>query len=78
MRSKYDPCVAFPCCGCQLGKCQSRRDCEAIVLALINEVLALVRTSGATEEESLAALRAAEAIVPILELESAKRKTIRT
>jgi hypothetical protein len=48
-----------------------------IVFALLEQILALVRQSGATEEESLAAIQSAEAILPTLKLESKLRQTIR-
>jgi hypothetical protein len=50
----------------------------AIVFALIDRLLATLRESGATEEESLAAVRAVEAIIPAVHLQSAKRTTIET
>jgi len=48
-----------------------------IVFALIDRILGTVRESGATEEESIAALRAVEAIIPIVKLQSQKRMTVR-
>jgi hypothetical protein len=48
-----------------------------IVFALLEQILALVRQSGATEEESIAAIRSAEAILPTLKLESKLRQTVR-
>jgi hypothetical protein len=50
----------------------------AIIFMLIDRLLGTLRDSGATEEESIAALRAVEAIVPAAGLQSAKRITIRT
>ena len=49
-----------------------------IVFALIGQILGTVRQSGAIEEESLAALRAVEAILPTVELQSASRMTIQS
>lgn len=54
----------------------SERDQTVIVFALIERILGVLRESGATEEESIAAVRSAEAIVPILRLESKWRSTL--
>ena len=50
----------------------------AIVFCLIDRVLNICRESGATLEESLAALRAAEEIIPLVGLQSKNNVTIRT
>jgi hypothetical protein len=43
---------------------------EAFVFGLVERILAMLRESGATEGQSLAALRSVEAIVPILGFQS--------
>ncbi len=53
---------------------ESRKDAaersRAIVLALAEQITTVLRESGATEEESLAALKCAETLAPLLRLES--------
>lgn len=48
-------------------------DGSSLALALADALLAKIRESGATEEEALAAVRAAEAIVPAMQLFSRTR-----
>jgi hypothetical protein len=50
----------------------------SIVFCLIDSILSTCRESGATMEESIAALKAAVEIVPVLELQSKDRVTVRT
>jgi hypothetical protein len=49
------------------------QDRSALALALAQAFLAKIREAGATEEEALAALRSAEAMVPVMELYSKTR-----
>jgi hypothetical protein len=48
----------------------------AIVFCLIERILEVLRESGATEEQSLAALQSVEAILPVCDFESRHRATI--
>jgi len=50
----------------------------SIALVLIEKVLATCRESGATLEESLAALRSAIELLPLVGLQSKTNVTIRT
>jgi hypothetical protein len=43
---------------------------EVFVFGLVERILALLRESGASEEQSLAALRSVESIIPVLGFES--------
>jgi hypothetical protein len=49
----------------------------AIVFCLIDRILEVLHESGATEEQSLAALQSVEAIVPVADFESRTNTTIR-
>ena len=49
------------------------QDRSALALALTQAFLAKIREAGATEEEALAALRSAEALLPVMELYSKTR-----
>jgi hypothetical protein len=48
---------------------------EAFVFGLVERILAMLRESGAKEEQALAALRSAEVIVPLCEFDSKTRTT---
>jgi hypothetical protein len=54
----------------------SERREPAIVFVLIDRILALLHESGATEEQSLAALRATEAIIPVADFQSRQHLTL--
>jgi hypothetical protein len=43
---------------------------EAFVFGLVERILAMLRESGATEEQSIAALRSVEVIVPLCGFQS--------
>jgi hypothetical protein len=49
------------------------QDRSALALALAQAFLAKIREAGASEEEAIAALRSAEAMVPVMELYSRTR-----
>lgn len=49
---------------------------EAFVFGLIERILATLRESGATEEQSIAALLSVEAIVPLCGFQSKTYTTI--
>lgn len=51
------------------GKANARR---AMIMALTERVITLLRDSGASEEEGLAALECAKIVLPLQELESCK------
>jgi hypothetical protein len=50
----------------------------AIVFALAEQIVEHLRDSGATEEEAQAALSVSESILPLLELQSRNRMSMRT
>jgi hypothetical protein len=47
----------------------------AIVFGLIDRILALLHESGATAEQSIAALQATEAIIPVADFQSRQHVT---
>jgi hypothetical protein len=61
-----------------LGSLQHMAQEPAIVFCLIDRILETCRESGATLEESVAALKASQEIVPLIGLQSKNNITIQT
>jgi hypothetical protein len=51
---------------------------SALVLALMQSILSQVEQSGAPEEEALAAIKSAEVVIPILDLQSQMHTRVRS
>lgn len=52
----------------------SNKAVPPVIVVLLEKLLAIIRDAGATEEEFLATLQSAEAIVPLLKLQSRYRQ----